>query len=142
MLVISSHKLRSRATLTVNQRHAWTVRASFANTVEVTVKKLVATNLQALLDNLGSELVHAVLCRETEHVVDGTSTVRRVAVLADVLDAPIAELAVSDDIDAGENFVDAGTLLVMLAECTHRIETRTTMYLVFLKTVLKDVLHY
>lgn len=30
--------------------------------------------------------------------------------LTDMLDAPITELAMSDNIDAGKDFVDAGTL--------------------------------
>jgi len=30
--------------------------------------------------------------------------------LADMLDAPISELAMSDDIDAGKDFIDAWTL--------------------------------
>jgi hypothetical protein len=43
-------------------------------------------------------------------MVDSTVTISRSAVLADVLDAPVAELSVGDDINTGENFVDTGAL--------------------------------
>lgn len=43
-------------------------------------------------------------------MVDGATTIGGSTVLADVLNAPIAELAMSNDIDTSEYFVDAGTL--------------------------------
>lgn len=43
-------------------------------------------------------------------MVDGTAAIGRGTLLADVLDAPVTELTVSDDIDTSENFIDAGTL--------------------------------
>jgi uncharacterized protein YunC (DUF1805 family) len=46
-------------------------------------------------------LVHAVFGTETKNVVDGAATISGSAVFADVLNAPIAELTVGDDIDAG-----------------------------------------
>jgi len=99
----------------VDERHARAVSASLADTVKVTVKELSATNLEALLDNLAGKLVHAVLSSEVEDVVNGMLAVRDGAVLADVLDAPVAELAMSDDINAGKNLVDAGTLVILKA---------------------------
>jgi hypothetical protein len=45
-------------------------------------------------------------------VVNGTGAVSWGAVLADVLDAPVAELAVGYDVDAGEDLFDAGSLEV------------------------------
>lgn len=107
--------------LTVDQRHAGTVSASLADTIKVTVKELNAADLQALLNHLGCELIHAVLGCEAEDVIDGTSAVWRRAVLADMLDAPIAELAMGDDINAGKDFID-------------------TWAFVFFQTILEDVL--
>jgi hypothetical protein len=43
-------------------------------------------------------------------MVNGTAAIGRGTMLADVLNAPVAELAMSNDIDTSENFVDARTL--------------------------------
>jgi hypothetical protein len=107
----------------VHKWHARTIGTGLADDVEVTVEEVRAANLEALLDNLGGELIHAVLCGITQNVVDSTVTVRKSAVLADVLDAPIAELPVGDDIDASKDLVDTRTL-------------------VFVETVLEDVLDH
>lgn len=108
-------------TSNVDERHARTIRTSLTHDVEVAIKEVRATDLEALLDHLGGELIHAVLGSKANNVINGASAIRDSAMLADMLDAPVAELAVRDDIDAGENLVDAGTLVV-------------------LKTVLEDVL--
>jgi hypothetical protein len=86
---------------TINKRHAWTVKTSLAYTVQIPVQELGATNLQALLDDFGGILVHAILCTEAQDVIDGTATVGGRTMLADMLDTPVTKLAVSDDIDAG-----------------------------------------
>jgi len=44
-------------------------------------------------------------------VISGAGTIWDGAVLADVLNAPVAELTVSDDVDTGENLIDARTLV-------------------------------
>ena len=44
-------------------------------------------------------------------MVDGAATVGRSTVFADVLDAPVAELAMGDHIDASQNLIDAWTLM-------------------------------
>lgn len=59
--------------------------------------------------------------------------------LTDMLDAPVAELAVGNDIDAGEHLVDAGTL-TLVNRGRETINSAFT-HLVFFKTVLKDVLY-
>jgi hypothetical protein len=46
-------------------------------------------------------LVHAILCTEAQDVINGTATVGGRTMLADMLDTPVTELAVSDNIDAG-----------------------------------------
>ena len=43
-------------------------------------------------------------------MVDGTAAVSGSTMLTNVLDAPIAKLAMRNDIDASKDFVDAGTL--------------------------------
>lgn len=109
-------------TSNVNEWHTRALWARFAHAVEVAVEEVVATNLQTLLDNLGGELIHAVLGGEAENMVDRAGAVWNGAMLADVLDAPVAELAVGDDVNACKHFGDARAL-------------------VFLKAVLEDILN-
>lgn len=45
-------------------------------------------------------------------MVDGSAAIGRSTVLADVLDTPITKLTVGNDIDTGEDFVDARALQV------------------------------
>jgi hypothetical protein len=63
-----------------------------------------------LLSIRGGILIHTVLRCKAEDVVDGTAAISRGTMLADVLNAPVAELAMGNHIDASEDFVDAGTL--------------------------------
>ena len=125
--------------LTVDKRHARTILAALADTLKVAIQELITSNLQTLLDDLGSILIHAVLGSETQDVVDGTATIGRSAVLTDMLDAPVTELAVGDNIDAGEHFVDAGTLPKVSRDSNMKMNDN---YLVLLETVLEDVLHH
>jgi len=55
-------------------------------------------------------LIDAIVSSEAKNMVDGSGAVSWGAVLADMLDAPVAELAMGDDVDAREYFVDAGPL--------------------------------
>lgn len=109
----------------VDERHARTVGTSLADAVQVPVEELVPANLQALLNDLGGILVHTVLRGEAQDVVDGTSAVSRGAVLADVLDAPVAELAMGDNIDAGKDLVDAGALTSVRSKLTQKESVHT-----------------
>lgn len=43
-------------------------------------------------------------------MVDGTAAVLRSAVLTDVLDAPVAKLAMGDNVNVGKDLLNAGTL--------------------------------
>ena len=43
-------------------------------------------------------------------MVSSSTTIGGSTVFADVLDTPVAELAVSDNIDARQDFVDTGSL--------------------------------
>lgn len=94
----------------VDEWHTWTIGAAFANAIEVTIEEGVAANLEAFLDDLRSVLINAVLSCEVEDMVDGAAAVGRSSMLTDVLNAPVSELTMSDDIYACENFVDGGTL--------------------------------
>jgi hypothetical protein len=124
---------------TVDKRHARTILAAFADTFQVTVQELVAAKLQALLNDLGRILIHAVLCGKAKDVVNGSASIGRRSVFADMLNAPIAELAVCDDIDAGKNLVDARTL----ANVSHDTVSGTgCTCLVLFETILEDILHH
>lgn len=99
----------------VDERHAWAIWTSLADAVKVAIEEVAATDLQALLDDLRRELVHAVLGREVDDMVDGAGTIRDGTMLADVLDAPVTELTVGDDVDARHDFVDAWALVLLQA---------------------------
>lgn len=43
-------------------------------------------------------------------MVDGAAAVSRGAMLADVLNAPVAELAMGDNVNVGEDLLNAGAL--------------------------------
>jgi uncharacterized protein YunC (DUF1805 family) len=103
----------NKSTLTVNQRHARSVRTAFADALQVTIQKLAVANLEALLDHLGSILIGAVLGGEAKNVVDSTAAVSGSSMFTDVLDAPVSELTMGDDIDAGKDFVDTGALVMV-----------------------------
>jgi len=94
----------------VNERDARAVNSTLANTVKVATEKLRATNLQALLYDLGSELVHAILGGIADDVINSAAPVRRSAVFTDMLDTPVSELAMGHDVDVGQNFLNTGTL--------------------------------
>ncbi|MBE3045571.1 hypothetical protein IMZ48_24095 [Candidatus Bathyarchaeota archaeon] len=94
----------------VNERNARSVGTAFADPIQVSTEELGSANLQALLDNLGGKLVGAVLGRVPDDVVDGTAAVGGSAMLADVLDAPVAKLPVGNNVNVREDFLDAGSL--------------------------------
>jgi len=94
----------------VDEWDTWTVRASFADTIEISAEKFDTTNLKALLDNLGGKLIHAVFRCVSDDVVNSTAAISWGTMLADMLDAPVAKLTMSDDINAGENFLNTWTL--------------------------------
>lgn len=99
----------------VDERHTRTVDAGLADGGEVAIHELGAGSLQTLLNHLGCELIRAVLGRETENVFECAGTVWVRAVLADVLDAPVAELAMRDHINAAKDLTDTGALVLLQA---------------------------
>jgi hypothetical protein len=94
----------------VDQRNAWTVETTLADTIKVAAEEVNTTNLEALLNNLGGKLVHAVLRSIANDMVNGTATISWSTMLADVLDAPVAKLAMSNDVNALQDFLNARAL--------------------------------
>lgn len=94
----------------IDQGYTRAVDTSLTHSVQVANEKFGPANLQALLHDLGGELIHRVLRRVADDVINRTAAVCRGAMLADVLDAPIAKLAMSHDVDVGKDLLDAGAL--------------------------------
>lgn len=106
----------------IDERNAWTIWVSRGNDPKVAIKKLDATDLEALLNDLGSKLIDAVAVGVDKDMIDDTTFVGRRAMLAEMLDAPITKLAMSNEVNADDHFFDSRTLL-------------------FLNAVLEDVLN-
>ena len=94
----------------VNQGDARTIVTALTNSIEIATKEVNTTNLEALLNNLGSKLIHAVLRSKANDMINCSAAISWSTVLADVLNTPIAELTVSNNVDASENFFNTGTL--------------------------------
>lgn len=99
-----------REKLTVDQGHAHAILTRLANDVEIAVNEVVDVDLKALLDDLGGVLMEGIVLGMSKDMVDSRRLVGRGAVLADVLDAPVAELALADGVNVREHFVDTGAL--------------------------------
>ena len=97
---------------TIDQWDARPIGTTFTDTLEVSLQKFRSSNFEAFFDNLGSELIHAVLGCIAEDMVDSAASISGSAMLADVLDTPVPKLPMGNDVDAVENFVDAWTLFV------------------------------
>jgi len=123
----------------VDERHTRTVSTTLTDFFKVSIEELGARNFETLFDNLRGELVGTVLCCIAKDVFDSTGLVRTCTVLADMLDTPIAELAVRNNIDAAKDFVDAGTLEnIVINEAGHQNQET---YLIFFQAVLENVLY-
>lgn len=97
-------------TCDIDQWNAWSVETSFTDSVKVAPKEINTTNLEAFLNNLGGELIHAIFRSIANDVVNCTASISWGTMFANVLDAPIAELTMSNNINAGKNLFNAGTL--------------------------------
>ncbi len=129
--------------LTVDEGDARTLRMSSRHNTQVTVHELGTTDLEALLHNLGSKLVDAVAVSVGENVVDDTALVRRRTMFAQVLDTPVSELAMSNQIDACNDFFNGRALIkrskLLVASLGNEI-VGTCLFL--LNTVLENVLNH
>lgn len=94
----------------VDQWDSRSVDTTLADAVEIASKKLGTTNLQALLDYLGCVLVHTVLGCKTDDMVNSAAAVSRSTMLANVLNAPVSELAMGNDVNVLEHFFNARAL--------------------------------
>lgn len=95
----------------VNERDAGAILAPLANSIEISAEKLRIPNLETLLHYFGGKLIGAILCSISNDVVDGTAAIRRGSMFAYMLDAPVSKLAVSHNVNIGEDFFDTRTLL-------------------------------
>lgn len=115
----------------VNQGDPSSVSAAFADPIQISAQEISTADLEALLDNLRGELISAILGSIPNDVVDGPASVRRSAVLANVLDAPVSELAMRHNIDVGQHLLDARALSNRMSAL--QFEKRAgASYLVFL----------
>ena len=94
----------------VDQRDAGTIQATFTDTIKVTTKKVDTTNLKAFFNNLRSKLIHAVFGSVTDNMVNSPATISWCSMLADMLNTPVAELSMGNNVNAGKNFFNARTL--------------------------------
>ncbi len=84
-------------------------------------------------------MIHGVFSGVTKNMINGAATISWQSMLANMLDAPIAELPVCDNVNACQNLVDTGTLRNGISNA-HR-EGSHRAYLVFLQAILEDVLN-
>jgi len=94
----------------VNQGNARTIKTTFTDTIEVAAEEVNTTNLEALLNNLGSKLIHAILRSIANDMVNSSAAISWSTMLADVLNAPVAKLTVGDDVNALKNLLNARAL--------------------------------
>lgn len=95
----------------INEWNSRTVKTTFTDAIQVATQKLDTTYLQALLDHFGRKLIHAVFRSISNDMISGTTAISWSSMLADVLDAPISKLAVSDNVNAGKHLFNTGTLV-------------------------------
>jgi hypothetical protein len=88
----------------VDQRNPGSIATAFANSVKITAQEIGSANLETLLYNLGSELIHAIFGHITYHMIDGSAPIRWSAMLADMLNAPVPKLTVCHNVDVGKDF--------------------------------------
>lgn len=94
----------------VDERNSRAVGPPLTDSIQVAAEKLWAANLQTLLDDLGGELVRAVLGSIADDVVDSTTAVGWGSVFADMLDTPVPKLSMCNNVNVGQDFLDARSL--------------------------------
>lgn len=108
----------------VDEWNARAVATPLADTIEVSAEELWTTNLEALFDDLRGKLIGAVLGSVANDVVDSSAAIRRSAMLADVLNAPVSKLTVGNNVDVGEDFFNAWSLYESVSKRRFRGEWR------------------
>jgi hypothetical protein len=94
----------------VDQWNTRSVKTTLTNTVKIAAKEVDTSNFETLLDNLGSELIHAILGSVTNDMINGSTTICRSSMFADMLDAPVTELSMSNNVSARKDLFNAWTL--------------------------------
>ena len=94
----------------VDQWDARTIETAFTDSIKIAAEEVNTANLEALLNDLGCKLVHAILRSIADDMVNGSAAVSWGAMLADVLDAPVAKLPMSNDINACQDLLNARAL--------------------------------
>jgi hypothetical protein len=97
----------------VDQWDSRTIRTTIGDTGKVALKEIDTTNLEALLNDLGGELVHAVLGSIANDMFGGTAAISWGSMLTDMLNAPISKLAMGDNVDASKDLLNARALTVV-----------------------------
>ena len=85
--------------LTVNQRHPWSICTTGTHSRQVAIQKFRAANLQAFFHDLRGKLIHAEIDGPEKDMLNSTALVMGGTVLANVLNAPISELAVGEHVN-------------------------------------------
>ncbi len=98
-------------TCDINEGDSRAIHTALTHAIEISIKELRSSNFEALLNYLGGKLVRTIFCRVSDNVVNSPTTVGGSSMLADVLNTPIAKLAVSDDVNVGKNLFDAWALV-------------------------------
>lgn len=111
----------------VDERDASSVAATLANSIKIASEKLGTANLETLFDDLGGKLIGTVLGGVANNMVNSSAAIRRSTMLANVLDAPVSELAMSHNVDVRQNLFDAGTLRDVSLYLLHELISRLTL---------------
>lgn len=85
--------------LTVNQRHSRSISTTGAHSSEVAVQELWTSYFQTFFYYFRGKLVHAIINRPVDDMLNGTAFVVRSTMLTYVLDTPIPELTVCKHVD-------------------------------------------
>lgn len=107
----------------VDEWNTWTFRVRSGDDREVTVEKVHTSNLKAFLHDFGGILIDAVAVSIGKNMVNDPALVLWFSVLAQVLNAPVSELTMSNEVNVVNDFIDGRSLL-------------------FFNAILEDVLHY
>lgn len=102
-----------QTSLTINQGHSRPVSTARADSREVAIQELCASYLQAFLHNFGGKLIHAVIDGVMDDMLDCATLVMGSAVLTNMLDAPVAELTVSEYINLCYDFFNGRSLFAV-----------------------------
>ena len=107
---VSSEYQERQSDLTVNEWNARTFGMGSRDNGEIAFHELCTTNLEAFLDNFGSELVNTIVVGVVEDMVNNAALVGRRTMFTQVLDAPVAELTMGDEIDVSNDFLNRRAL--------------------------------